>query len=176
MPISLGTRSRSNIRWGPATVYIADAGTISAITDFGEEITDAALTTLLTSFDNIGSIKEDPGVETTPISRDLLHSAGNFFARQHQSRIEVELVIGEVDNDIANELIDLAEAGTKVDLLWVRTEAAGDYIHFLMDVPFLIEVKKPARWDDIEHLVLRVDGTTKNIKNFFGQKKITLPA
>lgn len=172
MPINLGTRSRANIRFGPATVYIAPGNTIAALGSYGEDINLTGFNALLANFSTLGTLVKNPEITTDPQTVDQLDSQGNFFQIQLLSEIKAKIQVAEVDNEIANELITRAEARTKTDVLWVRSQALGDYIHFLINVPLMVAVKKASAWDEIEMLEITVVGQTNNIKNILGQKKL----
>jgi hypothetical protein len=175
MPISLGTRNRANIKWGPADVYIAEGATIDAPAAFGETITAANLATLLSSFTLLGKLEENPALATDPEVVTEIDSDDSdiIYERHHQSKISAEIGVAEVDNDIANAMITRMEAATKTDFLFIRTQAVGDYVLFIRNVPFSMQVIKNHTWEDIEKLIIRIAVKTTSLVKVIGQKKIT---
>lgn len=174
MAISLGTRSRTNIRWGPGEVYIAEGATIGAPTDFGEEITQSALTTLLGSFHHLGSLEENPRIETDPLPQSQIDPGDDdvIVQRQHQDEVKAELTIVEIDNDMVNEMLGRYEGATRTDFLWLRSTEIGDYIGYLRNVPFLLAMRREHRWEEVERMLVTVQAKTTQIKLVHGQKKI----
>ena len=47
MAVSIGTRDRSKMQFGAGEIYVADGGTVTIGGSFGDEITQTALTMLL---------------------------------------------------------------------------------------------------------------------------------
>lgn len=171
MPINLGTRNRSNIKWGPANLYIAPGATVGTQVDFGETITPSAFTTLLANFTYMGKLEENPRIETIPITKEAITAIGEFAAMQYRSRTRAEIVVAETDNTILNALISRAQARQLNDFLWYRSAAEGDYCSFLRNVPFAIGIEKPHSWEDIEKAVITVDVEGSAIQTYFFQKQ-----
>lgn len=174
MAIILGTRSRANIRYGPADVYIAEGGTIALPTVFGETITQAALTTLLGNFSQVGILERNPIIISDPVTIELIDSDNSElnYEVQHRTQVRVELKVAELDNTIANALIARAEQSEKTDFLWLRTQDAGDYINFIRNVPFTYLFEKNHDWEDIERMIIRVFARVTEIKTVHGQWQI----
>lgn len=175
MPITLGTRSRANIRFGPAQVYIAEGGTLSVPTSFSEGITPSALTTLLSSFSYLGNLEENPKIESEPLPLELIDGtdAEISYEVHHRDEIRCELKVAELDSTIANILVSRYEAGDKTDFLWLRGTSIGEYINFICNVPFLLTLQKNHSWGDIEKMIVRLRVMTFEIKKVHFQKFIT---
>lgn len=173
MPIVLGTRGRSNIIWGPAEVYIADGGTLSAISSYGNTMTKANFDTLLASFEHLGTIGKSPMIKHKPFTRDLIKAIGVHWAAAKGWLIEAEATLFETDTTLADELIGLVDANTDVDFLFVKGSAVGDHFFSFRSVPFTLESEINNQWEKIELMKLRIKGKVNNLHDAHGHYTIT---
>ncbi len=175
MAISLGTRSRDNMRFGAGNVYIAEGGTVSVGASFGDSITAAALTTLLSSFSLMGTLEQNPRISSEAISVSEIYNTDPdiIYDRQHQSRVKVDFSVVEMDNTMINTLISRAEAATLTDFLFVRSTDVGDMVSFVRNIPFSVEIIKNHSWETIEKALVKVNALTFSLVKIYGQKTIT---
>ena len=174
MAVSIGTRDRSKMQFGAGEIYVADGGTVTLAGGFGDEITQSALTTLLSSFSYLGTLLQNPNYQTDPQTVSQIYSADPEIVHevQHQSRITAEFGVVEMDNTMLNTMITRAEAGTLTDFLFIRTQDEGDFVNFIRNVPFSVALDKAHTWEDVEKLNIRVEAVTTQIKKIVGQKLI----
>jgi hypothetical protein len=174
MPISLGTRSRDNIQYGPVEIYIAEGGTIAAPADFGTDKTVSEMATLLSSFTRVGELLENPTITSDPVSNRIVDPDNPEVIPevQHQSEVTATLVVVEMDNDILNALIARAEAGSKTDFLWLRQNTAGEVADYLRNVPFLVALRKDHSFSEVKKMEITVNALTDKLKTVTGQFKI----
>jgi hypothetical protein len=168
--LTLGSRSRSNIRSGGAAVYIAEAGEISEQSSFGVSISLSNFNTLLANFSYLGELAENPEIESSPITVDLITAIGEFGKRHWQHRVQAVFTVLEVDNTIFNALLAEAEDIDALhDFLLVRNASAGQYVNYLRNVPWAMGHRKSHDWTDPEEVSILVDVTTKVLKRVTGQ-------
>ena len=130
----------------------------------------------MADFSLLGHLRQNPELKTTPVGVNKLDSVDTYFEVQHASEVEAILECVEVDNTLANLLLARAEAHTKTDFLWLRTQVIGDYISLLRNVPFTLGLANTHSWEEIESLTIKVKGRTPNIHDYVGQKLITSPS
>jgi len=171
--MNLGTRSNANVKGGGVQVYLGDAQTLSAQSAFGATMTTAAFATLLADFDNVGQTADKPSARSEPNTYDKVDSNGNKGKSQLSSNIKAEIVLHETDNDIINALMALAEAGTHIDILLVKGQAANDYVTYYRDVPFSIKTTGANSFEEPDTAAIMVDVTVKNVYDVHGQLKLT---
>ena len=174
MAVSIGTRDRSKMQFGAGEIYVADGGTVTIGSSFGDEITQTALTTLLSSFSYLGTLLQNPNYQTDPQTVSQIYSADPEIVHevQHQSRITAEFGVTEMDNTMVNVMIARAEAGTLTDFMFIRTQDEGDIVNFIRNVPFTVALDKSHTWEDVEKLTINVDVVTTQLKKIVGQKLI----
>ena len=169
MPIDLGTRGRNNIAWGPADVYIAEAQTIAAPAAYAAQILEADLATLLADFTYIGTLGPEPYLQTDPVPANVIQSPGVHWQVQHAHKIEGRIILLETDISIVNELVDMAEALTHVDFLFLRSQDPGERVAFLRDVPFTVATERKNSWKDVDRLTIDIAGQVKQLHEAIGQ-------
>lgn len=173
MAIVLGTRGRSNIIWGPADVYIADGGTLAAITAYGNTITKAAFDTLLAGFVHLGETGKGPFIKIKPFSRDLIKSTGVYWSAVKGWEVEADIPLYETDTAIENELIVRAAANTDTDFLFAKGTAVGDQFFTIRNVPYLPEMDKKNEWEKVETMRIKIKGKVVDLHDASGHYEIT---
>ena len=169
MPIDIGTRGRQHIAWGPADVYIAAAQTISAPAAYAAQIIEADLATLLADFSYIGTLGPEPYLSTEPVAANVIQSPGVYWQVQHAHKVEGRIILLETDISIVNEMVDMAEALTHIDILFLRSQDPGERVAFLRDVPFTVSTERKNSWKDVDRLIIDIAGQVKNLAEAVGQ-------
>ena len=170
--MAIGTRDIANIRFGIADVYMGSAESLDLQANFGDEIEQSILDTHIAAFENLGELGKGTMITSKSNTVDLIYL--DMVAKvhnQHTVRAEIECV--EVDNDIVNDLMTAAEAKTRKDFFWLRENAIDEYVNYLRNVPFTVEVEKEHSFEKIERIRIIVEVIVGNIYDAFGQLKIT---
>lgn len=172
MAVTLGTRGRNLIAWGPADVYIADPLTISAPTNYAENIYPADLTTLLNDFTFMGTLGPDPQLIAESQGQNLISEPGVFWQAHHLWRITAKFVVLETDVTMSNTLIGMVEARARADFIFLRANEVSERVGFLRNVPFLITVEKKNNWREVDKITVEASGQAQSLADAAGQWSI----